>query len=72
MSIMDIVAIGNKNWIKTEDGQWHHLTINSEGDAYLNGMFYLNGMLVPRIEITTEELDTTPSKKRWEILDFSI
>ena len=63
MSIMDIVAIGNKNWIQTEDGQWHHLVINKNGDAYLNGK------LTPKDEPVGPEAHDPP-KKRWEILDL--
>jgi len=64
MSIMNIVEITNKNWLKTEDGKWHHLAIDKNGDTYLNGI------LVYKIETITEALKSDPVENRWEILDI--
>lgn len=64
MSIMDIVAYGNKNWVKTEDGQWHHLAVDSEGGAFFNGKLIHDEPVEPVAEVHDPV-------KRWEILDFS-
>jgi hypothetical protein len=65
MSIMDIVAIGNKNWLKTADGTWHHLAVDKNGDTYFNGK------LIPPITWVEPEVEIHDPVKRWEILDFS-
>ncbi len=69
MSIMDIVAIGNenKNWVKTEDGRWHHICITDDGATYINGKL----VLYEPVESVKPVEEVHDPVKRWEILDFS-
>ncbi len=63
--ILDIVDNTNKNWIKTEDGQWHNIAFTDRGNVYLDGKLVRSKSIPKEKETIFERI-----KNRFEILDL--